>query len=144
MDLVLKTGLEALVADLRRDGFDARRDRDIVHLGVGEAAVVVPRCGLACGVDEWEESVSLRVALRLREDRPPLFHDVVFHVGDTPEEAVVQALRAWRHEVLPPILPLIGGPALPEVRILDREGAFHYPPWTIYSGPYRIGSEDQE
>jgi hypothetical protein len=144
VDTALKTGLQAVIEHLRRDGLDARMGSDGAYIGVGEAAIVIPLSQIEPRPAARQYSVTLGVALRLGDDQPPLFHDVVTHLGASPEEAVVQAMLVWRHGVLSPILPLIGGPIVPEVNLFGSDHELYCPPWTIYSGPYQIGGAQQD
>jgi hypothetical protein len=144
VDPTLKAGLEAVIEHLRRDGLDARLGGDCAYLGLGDAAVVIPWSQIESTPDGSLHSAALGVALRPGEDQPPLFHDIISAFGASPEEAVVQTMLLWRHAELPPILPLIGGPMLPEVQRLAKDSEIYCPPWILYSGPYSFMESEEQ
>jgi uncharacterized protein DUF6348 len=135
----IQVGLKAVVQDLRNEGLDARFASGSVYLGIGQTALVIPWSQLQTDAGGHLHGAALRVALRLRDNRPLMFDDVVTHLGASPEDAVIGALRdVWLHGVLPPILPLIGGPQWPDVDTFRRGDEFYCPPWVIYAGPYQF------
>lgn len=145
MDPDIKLGLEAVVEHLRQDGFDARLGDDCAYLGVGDAALVILWSQIQSAASGLLHSAAFQVALRLRVDRPPLFEDVVTHIGQTREQAITYALlQVWMHGDLPPILPLLGGPMPPDVTVITPGDELYCPPWVIYSGPYQVSGQDRD
>src|SRR5262249_22795712 len=61
------------------------------------------------------------------------------NLGRSQEEAAVRTLmEVWLHGDLPAILPLLGGPTLPDVEVFRKGDTVYCPPWVIYSGPYQL------
>ena len=141
----LQAGLAAVVEHQRREGFDARLGPDCAYLGIGQAALVIPWSQLQSRPAGTLHSAVLQVALRIKDEGPLLFHDVITHLAASREEAVMRALlQVWLHGDLPPILPLIGGPKLDDVEVFGKDSEFYCPPWIIYSGPYQMSGRQGE
>ncbi|HEY9616868.1 MAG TPA: DUF6348 family protein, partial [Microcoleaceae cyanobacterium] len=144
MDASLEAGLRAVVGHLRLDGFNARIGEDCAYLGIGEIALVITWSQFQPSPSGSAYSAALEVALRVGKDAL-LFQDVVANPGMSKEEAVSNALlNVWLHGDLPPILPLIGGPLLPNVQVLRKGDTLYCSPWVIYSGPCQYGGSQCE
>jgi hypothetical protein len=140
MDLRLTAGFNAVVEHRRHEGFDARLGEDCAYLGLRQVSVVAKVMQLS-GRGSLNAAV-LWVGLRVRDDVPAMFFDVVDNFGASPDEAVVAAMLSWLHGVLPPILPLIGGAMPPNVEIFGRDSTINIPGWIIHAGPYQTSGTE--
>ncbi len=142
MDARLKVGFEAVAEHQRREGFQARLGEDGAYLGLAQVAVVAKVMQLSAQGNV--HAAVLWVGLRVRDNTPAMFLDVVDNFALSQDEAVVKTMLSWLHGVLPPILPLIGGPMPAAVEVFGRGSKVDIPPWVIYAGPYQVSGLQQE
>jgi hypothetical protein len=140
MDSRLTVGFQALVEHRRNEGFDARLGDDGAYLGLGQAAVVAKVMQLSGGGSL--HAAVLWVGLRVRDDLPAIFFDVVDNYGSSQDEAIMAAMLSWLHGVLPPILPLLGGAMPPNVEVFGRDSPVSIPGWIVYAGPYQASGTE--
>lgn len=142
MDSQLKVGFEAVVEHRRHEGLPARLGDDCAYIGLGQVAVVARVMQLSARGNV--HAAVLWVGLRVRDNAPAMFLDVVDNFGLSQDEAVVATMLSWLHGVLPPILPLIDGSRASNVEVFGRGSKVDIPPWVIYAGPYQASGLQQE
>jgi hypothetical protein len=138
---------EALCHHLCGVGLPASLAGDRVRLGIKDLSI---RCLVLAAKDHgYTHAVLLGLELFLSRDHSHSIRETVVGLGQTPAEAMLQAVHVWMEGVFPPIRALYQpGSGAPDVRrfalvthTLQTERSTH---WEVIAGPVQAGGEHSD